>query len=95
MRTMNNKLDSPFELRPLTLDEGGGWLITFPDLPGCMSDGETPEEAMINGRDAQNAWIEAVVELGREVPISGGAASGKFIARVPHPYNQVVNPGNE
>jgi integrase len=38
-------------MRPLIADEGGGWLITFPDLPGCMSDGETPEEAIENGRD--------------------------------------------
>ena len=38
--------DYPFELRPLTKAEGGGWLITWPDLPGCMSDGETPEEAL-------------------------------------------------
>ena len=33
------------EVRRLTEEEGGGWLATFPDLPGCMSDGETPEEA--------------------------------------------------
>src|SRR5882724_3888386 len=26
-------------IRRLTEDEGGGWLIEFPDLPGCMSDG--------------------------------------------------------
>jgi antitoxin HicB len=38
--------DFPFDLRPLSKAEGGGWLITWPDLPGCMSDGETPEEAI-------------------------------------------------
>lgn len=41
----------PFELRPLTKAEGGGWLITWPSLPGCMSDGETPEAAIENGKD--------------------------------------------
>ncbi len=35
-------IEYPFEMRPLTEEEGGGWLIIFPDLPGCMSDGETP-----------------------------------------------------
>jgi len=73
----------PFELRPLAEEEGGGWLITFPDLPGCMSDGETPEEAIANGNDALKAWIAAAQEAGREVPQPGSLPSGKFIARIP------------
>lgn len=73
----------PFEMRPLTNQEGGGWLITYPDLPGCMSDGETPEEAMRNGRDALAAWIEAMHAAGRKIPAPGERPSGKFIARVP------------
>jgi hypothetical protein len=36
-------------------DEGGGYLIEFPDLPGCMSDGATIEEAITNGIDAIRA----------------------------------------
>jgi antitoxin HicB len=75
--------DYPFELRPLEKEEGGGWLIVFPDLPGCMSDGETSEEAIANGRDAVSAWVNAAQEAGREVPRPGELPSGKFIARVP------------
>ncbi len=47
------------EIRRLTEEEGGGWLATFPDLPGCMSDGETPEEAIQNAREAEISWIAA------------------------------------
>jgi hypothetical protein len=47
---MSNSFDYPFEMRPLSEEEGGGWLISFPDLPGCASDGETPEEAIANVR---------------------------------------------
>jgi predicted RNase H-like HicB family nuclease len=47
----------PFNLSPLNEQEGGGWLITWPDLPGCMSEGETPEEALKNGREAFAAWM--------------------------------------
>ena len=47
------------ELRRLTEAEGGGWLATFPDLPGCMSDGETPEEAVQNAREAEISWLAA------------------------------------
>jgi predicted RNase H-like HicB family nuclease len=60
---MKKELEYPFEIRPLAQDEGGGWLITYPDLPGCMSDGETPEEAIANGRDAVIAWLKAVEQL--------------------------------
>ncbi len=80
---MKHDMQYPFELRPLTPDEGGGWLISFPDLPGCMSDGESPEEAMQNGRDALTAWLKAAQESGRDVPAPGELPSGKFIARVP------------
>lgn len=80
---MNQDLEYPFELRPLAPEEGGGWLISFPDLPGCMSDGETPEEAMAHGKDALAAWLQAAREVGREVPPPGELPSGKFIARVP------------
>lgn len=80
---MAPNFDYPFELRSLEKEEGGGWLIVFPDLPGCMSDGETPEEAIANGRDAVSAWVNAAQEAGREVPRPGELPSGKFIARVP------------
>lgn len=49
--------DYPFVVRPLSRAEGGGWFITWPDLPGCMSDGATPEETVENGKDAFAAWM--------------------------------------
>lgn len=54
-----NSPKNRIELRPLTEEEGGGWLATFPDLPGCMSDGETPEEALRNAAEAETAWLAA------------------------------------
>ena len=47
------------ELRSLTEEEGGGWLATFPELPGCISDGESPEEALFNAAEAERAWLAA------------------------------------
>ena len=80
---MKPDLEYPLEIRPLAQDEGGGWLITYPDLPGCMSDGETPEEAIANGRDALAAWLEAAKASGRVTPAPGESPSGKFVTRVP------------
>jgi antitoxin HicB len=62
------KLDYPVLIEPLPVEDGGGFVATVPDLPGCMSDGETPEEALANVRDAVAAWIEEAHELGRSVP---------------------------
>jgi antitoxin HicB len=60
-------------LRPLDAGEGGGWLAEVPELPGCMSDGETPQEAIDNVMDAIACWIEAAEEDGRPVPAPAGA----------------------
>ena len=49
------KLTCPVVITPLTAEDGGGFAATVPDLPGCMSDGETPEEALGNVRDAIEA----------------------------------------
>ena len=43
-------------------------MATVPDLPGCMSDGETPEEALANVQDAIAAWLEAAKDLGHKIP---------------------------
>ena len=65
---MVTRLEYSVLVEPLTLDEGGGYAATVPDLPGCMSDGETPEDALTNVRDAIAAWIEAAREMGRPNP---------------------------
>ena len=52
----------------LSEQDGGGFLATVPDLPGCMSDGPTREIAIRNAEDAIACWIEAAVEMGRDIP---------------------------
>lgn len=76
-------LEYPFEIRPLSKDEGGGYSISFPDLPGCWSDGATPEEAIANGRDALQAWLAVAHEFGDDIPRPFSAVSGRFVQRVP------------
>jgi antitoxin HicB len=81
---MRDLTQYPFEIRPLTEDEGGGFLISFPDFSECISDGETIEEAIANGFDALAETIAALEDLGLPVPEPGGGGySGKFVQRVP------------
>ena len=61
-------LDYPVIIEPLSAGDGGGFVATVPDLPGCMSDGKTAEAALANVRDAIAAWIEEARALGRPVP---------------------------
>ena len=72
-----------FEIRPLSTEEGGGYLVEFPDFPGCMADGETPEEALVEGRDALTSYVETLKALGRPLPTSGSAYGGQWRQRVP------------
>jgi predicted RNase H-like HicB family nuclease len=61
-------LEHPVIIEPLIAEDGGGFAAFAPDLPGCMSDGETPEEALGNVRDAIASWIEAARGTGRNIP---------------------------
>lgn len=79
------KLPYPFIMRHLSKDDGGGYLIEFPDLPGCTSDGDTIEETIENGCDAMKCWLSAAKETGRAIPQPGDfeQQSGKWVQRVP------------
>lgn len=76
--------DYPFIIRPLSNADGGGIFIEYPDLPGCISDGETIEAAINNGQDAVTCWLQAAKESGRIIPKpSEELPSGKWVQRVP------------
>ena len=66
-------LEYPFITSVLPEAEGGGYLIEYPDLPGCMSDGETIQEAIENGRDAVRSWTETAKAHGDEISMPGSS----------------------
>jgi antitoxin HicB len=55
-------------IQPLAEEDGSGFVATVPDLPGCMSDGETREEAARNVEDAIASWLEEARSVGRVIP---------------------------
>jgi antitoxin HicB len=63
-----SRLTYPVVVQPLKDEDGGGSVATVPNLRGCLSDGETPEEALLNVQHAIDAWIEAAQDMGRKVP---------------------------
>lgn len=72
----------PFTIRPLSEADGGGFTIEYPDLPGCISDGETPEQAVRQGADAVKAYVLDCAKHGDKIP-EPSSASGQWRQRVP------------
>ena len=77
-------LPSKIVLRP---SPEGGYGISIPELPGCISQGETLEEAFNMIEDAKRCWIACALEEGEEVPepeqLESENFSGKYVVRIP------------
>ena len=78
-------LKYPVYVRQMALDEGDGFVVEVPDLPGCIADGATEREALENAKAAIEEWIAAADALGRPAPEPGvhKTYSGKWVQRVP------------
>ena len=72
---------------PITLheDPDGGYVATIEDLPGCMTEGDTAEEAISNVQEARELWIRAAYNDDRDIPLpeDDEGYSGKFLVRIP------------
>ncbi|MBM3322661.1 type II toxin-antitoxin system HicB family antitoxin [candidate division WOR-3 bacterium] len=71
----------------------GGFFVRVPDLPGCMSQGETVEEALANIDEARRLWLEVAHESGDDIPVPGAGSefSGKFVLRVPRYLHEALS----
>jgi predicted RNase H-like HicB family nuclease len=53
-------------------EEDEAYIAEIPELPGCMADGVTYEEALKNAQVVISEWIETAMSLGREIPSPKG-----------------------
>ncbi len=69
------------------VDEDGnsGWVAEVEELPGAISQGRTPEEAVARVREAMRDWIAVALEDNVAIPEPRATAdfSGRFVVRVP------------
>ena len=61
------KLIYPAIFKPFT-DQSGGYVVEFPDLPGCITEGKNLEQAIEMGIDAASGWILGELEDGELIP---------------------------
>ncbi len=62
------KEDIEYEMVVYWSEDDDAYVVEVPELPGCMVDGRTYEEAIKNTITVIKEWIETAMELGREIP---------------------------
>ena len=86
MMKLNDYMKLNYKMEIVEDPDEGGYVIALPELPGCLSTGETIEEAIENIKDAKKVWLELMIEDGREIPLPESSLddySGQFKIRIP------------
>lgn len=85
MKTIEYYMNLPYKMEIIPDIEEGGYAALFPDLPGCITIGDTIEEVIQNIIDAKKAWLEAELEAGATIPEPEELKeySGQFKLRLP------------
>lgn len=93
MKSLEYYLNLPYRLELVPDTKEGGYIVTFPELPGCLSCGETKESALVNAEDAKKAWLIAALEDGIEInePVFLDDYSGQFKIRLPKSLHKILS----
>lgn len=85
MKTLNEYLDLPYRIEVIPDTAEGGYVASYPELPGCITCGGTAAEAIANAIDAKREWLAAALEDGVRIPLPDAAEnySGQFKLRLP------------
>ena len=85
MKTFNDYMAMPYRMEIIEDKEEGGFVVSYPDLPGCITCGDSIQSAVTNALDAKKAWIEAALEEGLSIrePDNLDDYSGQFHLKIP------------
>ena len=67
-KTIEEYLALPYKMEIVPDLDEGGYAVNWPELPGCVTCGETLEQAVRNAEDAKYTWLETAIEEGTEIP---------------------------
>jgi antitoxin HicB len=90
-RTLEYYLDLEYPFNVIA-DPDGGYVVIFPDLPGCMTQVETLDELPVMTEEARSLWIETEYDLGHDIPLPSEPEeySGKFNVRLPRSLHRML-----
>lgn len=85
MRTIDDYMKLPYRMEIVEDTDEGGYVVSFPDLKGCITCADTIEVAVTNAKDAKKAWLEAALEEDLQIPEPDDTDkySGQFKLRLP------------
>ena len=85
MKSVSDYMAMSYKMEIVEDQDEGGFIVSYPDLPGCISCAQTIEEAIANSVDAKKAWLAAAIEDGIEIyePDTLDNYSGQFKLRIP------------
>lgn len=85
MKTLNDYLSLPYRLEIVPDLDEGGFVASYPDLPGCITCGKSIEMVVANSVDAKREWLIAALEDGQDIPEPNRLDnySGQFKLRIP------------
>ena len=67
MKTLNDYMKMSYRMEIVEDKDEGGFVVSYPELPGCITCADTKEKAIANAKDAKRAWIEAALESNVEI----------------------------
>lgn len=67
MKTIKYYMSLPYKLEIIPDLDEGGYVASYPELPGCITVGETVESVAENATDAKKLWLEAALEDGIKI----------------------------
>jgi antitoxin HicB len=85
MKTLDDYMAMPYRMEIIEDKDEGGFVASYPDLPGCITCGETIADTAANALDAKKAWLESALENNIEIPKPDSLKdySGQFKLRIP------------
>lgn len=85
MKTLDEYMNMAYRMEIVEDKDEGGYVVSFPELPGCLTCGDTLESAVNNAQDAKREWLIAAMEEGVDIQEPGSLEeySGQFKLRIP------------
>ncbi len=93
MKTINDYMSMNYRMEIVEDKDEGGFVVSFPELPGCITCGNTIESAVANAIDAKKAWLETAIEEGIQIqePDDLEEYSGQFKLRIPRSLHRSLS----